>query len=49
MALRDEGYATVPALSGLDDPEAEARRLGCTHILRDGQAVPLVPVLHMEK
>ena len=40
-ALRAEGYATVPALSDLPDPAAEARRLHCTHILRDGAAVPL--------
>ncbi len=39
--LRARGYATVPALAGLTDPAAEARRLRCTHILRDGAAVPL--------
>ncbi len=39
-ALRDGGYATVPALRGRD-PAQEAARLGCTHILRDGAAVPL--------
>ena len=39
--LRAGGYATVPALTGLPDPAAEARRLRCTHILRDGAAVPL--------
>jgi ATP phosphoribosyltransferase regulatory subunit len=37
--LRAEGYATVAALDPVDDPAAEARRLRCTHILRDGQAV----------
>ncbi|CAA9318309.1 MAG: hypothetical protein AVDCRST_MAG40-1341, partial [uncultured Gemmatimonadaceae bacterium] len=36
-ALRGEGFATVPALSGADTPE----RLRCTHVLRDGRAVPL--------
>ncbi len=44
-ALRAEGYATVPALGDLPEPLAEARRLGCTHILRDGGPVPV----NMEK
>ena len=35
--LRGEGFATVAALSPADTPE----RLRCTHILRDGRAVPL--------
>jgi ATP phosphoribosyltransferase regulatory subunit len=35
--LRGEGFATVPALSAADTPE----RLRCTHVLRDGRAVPL--------
>ena len=35
--LRAEGFATVPALSAGDTPE----RLRCTHVLRDGRAVPL--------
>jgi ATP phosphoribosyltransferase regulatory subunit len=39
--LRAEGYATINALMASDDPAAEAARLGCTHILRDGAAVPL--------
>ena len=39
-ALRNLGYATVPALNG-NDPAQEAARLGCTHILRGGAAVPL--------
>ena len=39
--LRSGGYATVPALADLDDPAAEAQRLRCTHLLRDGAAVPL--------
>jgi ATP phosphoribosyltransferase regulatory subunit len=39
--LRAQGYATVPALGPSDDPAAEASRLGCTHILRDGDAVAL--------
>lgn len=40
-ALRESGFATLPALSDGPDPDGEARRLGCTHILRDGAAVPL--------
>lgn len=40
-ALRDGGYATLSALADGPDPADEARRLGCTHILRDGAAVPL--------
>ncbi|HEX5326102.1 MAG TPA: ATP phosphoribosyltransferase regulatory subunit [Acetobacteraceae bacterium] len=39
--LRRLGYATVASLNGAVDAEAEARRLGCTHILRAGQAVAL--------
>ncbi len=40
--LRESGFATVAALApGGDDPAAEARRLLCTHLLRDGAAVPL--------
>ena len=39
-ALRAAGYATVAALSTADAP-AEARRLGCTHILAGDSAVPL--------
>ncbi len=41
--LRRAGYATVPALDGDAEPGHEAARLGCTHILRDGDAVPLNP------
>jgi ATP phosphoribosyltransferase regulatory subunit len=40
-ALRREGFATVAALAEHADPEAEARRLECTHLLRAGAAVPL--------
>lgn len=40
-ALRREGYATIPALRDDADPIQEAARLRCTHILRDGAAVPL--------
>ena len=39
MALRAEGWITVAGLAPETDPAAEARRLGCTHILRDNKAV----------
>ena len=39
--LREQGYATVAALDPVEDPAAEALRLKCTHLLRDGQAAPL--------
>lgn len=40
-ALRADGFATVAALSPVDDNVAEAHRLGCTHMLRDGKAALL--------
>ena len=40
-ALRRDGFTTVAALADHADLEAEARRMHCTHILRDGLAVPL--------
>jgi ATP phosphoribosyltransferase regulatory subunit len=40
-ALRAEGWVTVAGLDADGDPDAEARRLGCGHILRDGRAVEL--------
>ena len=39
-ALRREGFATVAAFTETADIEAEAQRLGCSHILRDGAAIP---------
>ena len=42
-ALRAQGFATISALSATPDPAHEAARLGCTHILRDGAAIPLNP------
>ena len=39
--LRRDGFATVAALDPVDDPAAEAARLRCTHILRDGVAVAI--------
>ena len=39
--LRVQGFATIPALTDVPDLAFEARRLRCTHLLRDGAAVPL--------
>ena len=39
--MRHLGYATIAALAAEDDPVAEAQRLSCSHILRNGSAVPL--------
>ena len=39
--LRAEGYATVAALDPAADGVAEARRLGCSHIVRDGAPAAL--------
>ncbi len=39
--LRRLGYATVAGLAPTDDAAAEARRLGCTHVLKQGAAAPL--------
>jgi ATP phosphoribosyltransferase regulatory subunit len=36
-ALRDKGWITVAALEPAADWRAEARRLGCTHILDEGE------------
>ena len=41
-ALRRDGYATVAALSPQREDAVEAARLGCTHVLRDGEVWPLV-------
>lgn len=40
-ALRREGHITVAGLTPADDADAEARRMGCTHILRDGNVSTL--------
>ncbi len=45
-AARRDGYATVAALSPVADDLAEAARMGCTHVLRDGSVQPLVPETH---
>src|SRR5271165_1694989 len=39
--LRVDGFATVAALTPTTDDTAEANRLGCSHILREGQAALL--------
>ncbi len=39
--MRRLGYATIAALGPEEDPVTEARRLLCSHILRNGSAVPL--------
>lgn len=36
-----KGYAVVRAVTTADDARTEAKRLGCTHALIDGDAVPL--------
>jgi len=38
-ALREEGWVTVAALEAVGDWRAEAHRLGCDHILENGQPV----------
>ncbi len=40
--MRRLGYATIAGLAATDDAAAETRRLGCTHILKNGAAVPVV-------
>ncbi len=35
-AIRAQGYATVAGLDPEADPQAEAARLGCTHVLTEG-------------
>ena len=41
-ALRAQGYATVTGLEPRTDEAAEARRLNCTRMLKDGSLVALV-------
>ena len=40
-ALRAEGWITIAGLEPAPDPAAEARRLGCSHILRDDKVAKL--------
>jgi ATP phosphoribosyltransferase regulatory subunit len=37
--LQEDGWITVAGLDDVADPVAEARRLGCSHVLKDGRAV----------
>jgi ATP phosphoribosyltransferase regulatory subunit len=39
--LRAEGWVTVDGLAAVDDQATEARRLGCGHLLRDGEITEL--------
>jgi ATP phosphoribosyltransferase regulatory subunit len=41
--LRAQGYATVAALDSILDPQAEAVRLRCTHVLIGDALIPLQP------
>jgi ATP phosphoribosyltransferase regulatory subunit len=41
--LRADGWAAVAGLAAEADPAAEARRLGCTHLLEDGRVRALDP------
>ncbi|HIJ63614.1 MAG TPA: ATP phosphoribosyltransferase regulatory subunit [Rhodospirillaceae bacterium] len=38
--LRAEGWVTVAGFAAMADAAAEARRLGCGHVLKDNQVVP---------
>ena len=40
-ALRESGWVTLAGLAPEDDPAKEARRLGCTHILRGDSVADL--------
>ena len=42
LALRAQGFVTVAGLADVADAGAEAARLLCTHVLRDGAAAALV-------
>jgi ATP phosphoribosyltransferase regulatory subunit len=39
--MRQLGYATIAGLTTTPDERHEAKRLGCTHVLRNGAATPL--------
>jgi ATP phosphoribosyltransferase regulatory subunit len=39
--LREQGWVTVAALAEIADPDAEARRLGCSHVLIGGEPRPV--------
>ncbi|MEQ8354663.1 MAG: ATP phosphoribosyltransferase regulatory subunit [Kiloniellaceae bacterium] len=39
--LRGEGWTTLAGLTGVADPRAEARRLGCGHLFQDGETLEI--------
>ncbi len=39
--LREQGWITVAALEPVVDWRAEARRLGCSHVLENGEPLAL--------
>ncbi len=39
--LRQDGWVTVAAVDESDDVDAEARRMGCSHVCRSGKVVPV--------
>jgi ATP phosphoribosyltransferase regulatory subunit len=41
-ACRERNFATVAGLDAVDDPAAEAARLGCTHVYANGEIVTLI-------
>lgn len=48
-SLQEEGWVVVGALDPVEDPEAEARRLLCSHLLRDGRVEALTANLETEE
>jgi ATP phosphoribosyltransferase regulatory subunit len=41
QSCRAQHFATIPALVAADDPQAEAARLGCTHVFANGAIIRL--------
>jgi len=39
--LREQGWVTVAALAPAKDKRAEAKRLGCGHLLENGKPIAL--------
>lgn len=39
--LRQDGWVTVAAVDQSDDVDAQARRMGCSHVWRSGKVVPI--------
>jgi ATP phosphoribosyltransferase regulatory subunit len=40
-SLREAGWVTIAMLEPVHDQRAEARRLGCSHVIENGEPVPL--------